>query len=739
MSKKSRNYPRSKVVARENSLNEPAYISWAGKDATEQQKAFTQMSKSVDEYIGISRTSGSFYGYDYSNLAPNVSGRPGLTRDGYEAFRPNERIPSKHTDICAAADAAYQNNGLIRNVIDLMSDFACQGIRLVHPNKRIEKFYRQWWNRVNGTDRSERFLNLLYRQGNVVIRRQTAKIKTNSEQTIYKAIAAPDTTVKREKVPAKEIPWRYNFLDPCMVTAIGGPLASFVGEPVLGVRISEEVRRIINNPKSDAERNLVANLPDEIRKAAKTRSPVLLPPDKTSVFYYKKDDWRAWANPMIHSIMKELFLLEKLKLADIAALDGAISNIRILKLGSLEHQIAPSKALMARLGEILETHTGVGTMDLVWGPDIELIESTTQVHQFLGEEKYKPTLNAIYAGLGIPPTLTGTFGAAGTTNNFISLKTLTQRLEYGRMVLNMFWDQEIIQVQKAMGFRFPARVEFEMTNLADEEQQKALLIQLADRSLISDELLQQYWGHDPEMERIRINREQRERDSGATVAKAGAFHDPQFGIALKKVALQTGSITMGQTGVYEDAPSSHMKAFKKQPGEKTALEMRPKPAAGVGAKGKKKSKKAGVSGQGRPKTSKDSKKRKTKKFTPKSKAMLEVWGRAAQAAIAVVLNDGILSQFGKKNMRSLSHQQLSDAENIKFGVLSHVEPFGVLDENTIVEALQKGKTDSIFELTYNDWAAGIQKTLGRSLTMDEIRQIQVCVFAAIHGEDDGDN
>ena len=72
--------------------------------------------------------------------------------------------------------------------------------------------------------------------------------------------------------------------------------------------------------------------------------------------------------------------------------------------------------------------------------------------------KYTPHLNSVYAGLGIPPTLTGTYGAAGTTNNFISLKTLTQRLQYGRDVLQRFWAKEIEEVQKAMGFRKKTKI-----------------------------------------------------------------------------------------------------------------------------------------------------------------------------------------------------------------------------------------------------------------------------------------
>ena len=36
-----------------------------------------------------------------------------------------------------------------------MGDFASQGIRLVHPNKRIERFYRNWFEKIKGEERSE--------------------------------------------------------------------------------------------------------------------------------------------------------------------------------------------------------------------------------------------------------------------------------------------------------------------------------------------------------------------------------------------------------------------------------------------------------------------------------------------------------------------------------------------------------------------------------------------------------
>jgi hypothetical protein len=339
---------------------------------------------------------------------------------------------------------------------------------------------------------------------------------------------------------------------------------------------------------------------------------------------------------MIYSIMDDIFIIEKLKLADLAALDGAISNIRIFKLGSLEHKVAPTKAATAKLAQILQNNVGGGTMDLVWGPDIELLESKTNVHQFLGEGKYIPHLNSVYAGLGIPPTLTGTFGAAGTTNNFISLKTLTQRLQYGRKILTAFWKQEIAAVQKAMGFRFPAKVEFDRMDLSNEDAEKALLIQLADRNIISDELVQTAFGFDSDMEKVRVKREQRERDTDSYVPKSGPYYSPEIDNELRKISLQTGIVTPSEVGLELD---------KKKGGQKSAMDAKNEVMIQKQSTGP--TKPAGVSGQGRPKNSKDSGQRQTKKFSPQTGASLQIWANEAQDKINEIMNPYFLEFYNK--------------------------------------------------------------------------------------------
>ena len=58
----------------------------------------------------------------YSNLEENISVRPPFTRHTYERFRPGERIPEKDDDIMTSCRNAYQSVGVIRSVVDLITE-----------------------------------------------------------------------------------------------------------------------------------------------------------------------------------------------------------------------------------------------------------------------------------------------------------------------------------------------------------------------------------------------------------------------------------------------------------------------------------------------------------------------------------------------------------------------------------------------------------------------------------------
>ena len=714
-------YPKSDAVHSASQEPQEAYVFW-GDDEKSKAKALEQSAGALEEYDVVQKsTAGHRYRLDYSNLDTNTSGRPGLTRSDYDFFRPEESVPVKAKNILAKAEEIYQRVGLVKNVIDLMGDFAVQGIRVVHKNKRTQRFYQRWFEKCEGRDRSERFLNNLYKSGNVVINKQTAKINETVEKKMYRGVAAADLVVNDlgKEVEAKVIPWKYTFIDPLFVDVASGPLAAFVPQKEYELILPPGIRKLINSPKTDSDKKIIADLPPAIVEAAKQKQKYPLDPDKTLVFHYKKDDWQSWAYPMIYSIMDDITVIEKLKLADMAALDGAISNIRIFKLGSLEHKIAPTKAATSKLAQILGNNVGGGTMDLVWGPDIEMMESHTNVHQFLGEGKYVPHLNAVYAGLGIPPTLTGTFGAAGTTNNFISLKTLTQRLQYGRDVLISFWAKEIEEVQKAMGFREPARIEFDRMDLSNEEAEKSLLIQLADRNLISDEMLRKRFGLDADMEQSRVVRENKQRQNKKSIPKAGPYHDANFDSQVKKLVVQNGTATPSEVGVNLEP---------RKDGEQTAVEIKQALT--------KPDKPTGTPGEGRPKNSKDSEKREERTFLPQTGASVTIWATQAQEAISEIVNPMFLEFNQKKNLRSLSNEQTQELENIKSRILFNIQPYSAISHQMVHDILNDchgSKMASIMS-NYDKWKNNIQNSLNRSLTLDEQKYAKSSFYAVVYNK-----
>lgn len=725
------------------------YVTW--EDDAGRALAMKSVGDALAKSEPIVRTHGTDI---FLDVAPNnVSVRDGFGRGDYDTFRGEDRLPTKPKDVIRACMRSYKKVGIVRNVIDLMGDFATQGIDLNHPNERIEAWYKEWFRRVGGKERSERFVNLFYRTGNVVVKRQTAKLSVKQEDAMRRSQAAPDIQIPPEAILEKrEVPWRYTYLNPLTLEVMADELAIFVGSEdfVYGVRVPKTLARKIKEPKTDNERRLVSRLPKDVLQAILNEEEfVQLDQDKVRGFYYKRDDWEAWASPMVEAILADLQVLDKMKLADLAALDGAISCIRVWKLGSAEAKIMPTEVAIARLAEMLTNNVGGGVMDLVWDFAIELEETSTDVHQFLGSTKYEPVLTSIYAGLGIPPTMTGAATSGGFTNNFISLKTLTERLQYGRDTLAAFWDSEIRLVQKAMGFRFPATLTFDRMTLSDESAEKALLIQLADRDLISWESVVERFGESPEIEQVRMRREMRRRDNGQLPEKASPYHKPFKEHELKNTFASQGVVTPSQVGVELEPNEEGQKTFVQQQNDQTNKSARvalkgqqaqndhqfrtEKLQLKHGAHPNQQEKAPGQPGQGRPKNAKDSQKRKQKVVKPRTSAKLfqtMAWAENAQAQLEQLAKPALLKALGHKTLRDLTDEQALAFERYKFIALCRLSPNTVIDSTTMVELSKAelslpGPVDALIRETIAQHA----RANGKEPTLEVLRRYQAGAYA----------
>ena len=189
--------------------------------------------------------------------------------------------------------------------------------------------------------------------------------------------------------------------------------------------------------------------------------------------------------------------------------------------------------------------------------------------------------------------------------------------------------------------------------------------------------------------------------------KADPFHNGNVENEYKKIALQKGEIGIDDVTDLEPKPVEQK-------------ENTPEP------KQEKETKENTDPQGGRPKFTKDSEPRKQRRVLPKTtpKASVMIWSQEAQKKISAILNPGLLSHYGKKNLRELSKAQLKELEEIKFRVLCNLSPYEkiteekilkVLDENPTVNEVQRSTKASIF--------TDFVDQSGREPSIDELRHI----------------
>lgn len=507
---------------------------------------------------------------DHLSIASTINDRSGFNRHDFYEKRKDQAIPTDHASIVASCQAIYRKIGLIRNVIDLMADFASEGLDLSHPVKRQERFYRKWAQKVKLADRANNFMRLLLRDANVIIRRKMASLTIPAFKDMSKAFMGfrsvqplglpvvedvvkemPEkiTKDKKGKRLKKEIPWKYTFLQPTRIKKISGEVGGFFGDDEVAIELSAALIKSIKSPQTKAEKDFVDKLPAEIISAVtglnKSSPSVLIKLNKENIYidYYKKDDWQEWGTPFLYGILEDVLFKEKMRLADMSALDGVIDVIRLWKLGNSEQKIFPTPAAVNKLIDILQHNTGGGVMDLVWDDMIQLQTNYPPTDKILGPEKYRSVDRDILQGLGVPDSLIGgsDLGTRNAQSAFVQLKTLKERLEYVRSRALAWMENELRMVAVAMNFKDIPVINFSNMSLRDEAAEKLLIMNLLDRNVISVESVQKTFGFDfmIELQRMKDERDIRDKDK-PVLEKAGPFYRPESVMKLQEEVQKDG-------------------------------------------------------------------------------------------------------------------------------------------------------------------------------------------------------
>jgi hypothetical protein len=662
--------------------------------------------------------------------AGNVDLQAGFNRHDRNLHRPEDVLPTGHSDIIATCQAIYKKVGMIRNIIDLMADFASEGLELKHPIKKQEKFYKAWAKKVDLSGRAHDWLKLFLRDGNVIVRRKNAQItipviKQMTKADIVGLMSLEETSVEEKpeklkkevkKVKKGEIPWRYVFISPVVVEKIGGEVGRFYGGDRLAMRISPDLRNSITKPKTNAESDFVKRLPSEIVKKIKNKrinsTLLALDPERTYVDYYKKDDWEDWGTPFLFGVLEDILLKEKMKLADVAALDGVINVTRIWKLGDHTEKILPTAAAVNKLIDLLQYNVSGGIKDIVWDSMIDMKVEYPPIDKILGDEKYKAVNRDIMKGLGVPEALVG--GVDLATRNaetaFVQLKTLIERLEYARERCVRWLTSELSIVSDAMGFKRIPSISFGTMSLRDEAAEKQLMIQLADRGFVSIQAIHEIFGTDFVSEVQRIREEQGIRDKDSKILeKSNPYFRPISQMELQhKFRIELEKLKQLQMGNQDE--------LSKRGGDNPNGDQ---------------PRDSGNNNPGRPPNTVDTNPRDER--TEKTLSVYKVKGEEHLLNINKIIDPLYLKSKGVKGIRALNKGQTQELERMKFLILATLQLNDTVTQD-LIHQRTTAKFNKIMEIFGNALDQAFLRhaeILGRPAKLNERRSLAASIWATV--------
>lgn len=642
----------------------------------------------------------------YRDIVSNITVRNPYSEEDYYNFREGEELPTTPKGIMALGMKYYKTNPIVKNTIDTMSEFSANGMVVNHKSERIQKLYRSYLAKIDSYSINEQFVRILLKAGAVVVNRSMAKVKKAELEDMYLGLAE-DQEFPKIVFKTKEIPAGYSFLNPLHVNLPHEDISMFMGKKNYFLSLPRKLADSIKRMNKKELEEFANEFPPEIAKqlrAGKTDIP--LNPEKVTIFNYKKDDFEVWGEPIHACILDDLIHYDKVRLADKTTLDSIASRIRLWKIGHLdgEYSFLPGEEAYNKLNDILASIPSGGVADIVWNPGIEVEELSKDAHLFLTSEKYRAPLNAIYQGLGVPRTANDD---NSFNNNYFGLKTMVERLNYARNVLKTFWVEEFKKIHLALGLPGePPSVMFDEISVANKEQMLALVRDLVDRNLISQEEGRRIFNTDPEIEEYRVKKEERRRKAKSTPMKASPYHNPNLNSDLEKIALQKGLVTPEDVGVDTSLSKKEIMDIVKPKIPNTQSK--------------------GPVGQGRPKNSADKNGRKKRIVKPRG-AMANIWYTSVQSKVHDILVNKSLEKFGKKNQRQLSTAETDRIEKEKFAVLYNL-PFGSEINSELISGVSNILPDEVLK-KYNYLLATFVNSFGRQPNIDEQRilQIEVCM------------
>jgi len=664
--------------------------------------------------------------------------------------------------LIASCMMSYLGYGVVRNIIDLYSDFATEGIEIDHPDESVRNFYKTWATKVDLRDRVHSMFLNLFVAGNVFVHRRWANLTdkekramkraqsaenindmlvirgTTSDTTVSgreegfidwflgekeihlgddskngKAKAAPESPQDEQmpENPDKQIPWGYTFLNPLQMELRGRKLRgdhywimAIDKRDTLDIAKGMGLHSTYNQELGTTEMNLPKEFLGRIKKyngpGAGYAAEVKLNREELSVIQAPgKWDWFDWAVPFCYPALRALSFKDCLRNMEMKACQSVINSIFLFKLGDIEKGMPAEDEHFERLADMLQMPGQA--INILWNEAITAEAIQADVAGIFDTGKHDSADKDILTALGIPEVLVG--GKGGNfSNSYVAVATVLERLESYRNKVMTWLMNELKIIADAMGFKKLPTVRFGRTSLKDEKAQQTFMMGLYDRGILSADTLLEEGGTTAEIEASKMKDEK-------TKYKEKDIFEPK--------------------GPFVKDP-------KPAPGTPGA-----KPPGGAKPKAKPKTPNGRPAGTDTGPTGKQSNPRGPKgqnvAYLLETQEILQRRGRAMLEQLEMFINDRVLRAKARENpnlkhVKNLRAQERERLEWLIYNVFSHMptpqSDEDKLQDDFIVNMLRSDACESVkvdvFNM-YTEKVSDYSKTYGKAPTREMRRQFMV--------------
>lgn len=390
------------------------------------------------------------------------------SRDGVDAH-----------DAITLARKAYFNFGLLRNLIDAMTEIANTKLYIRGGSQKAKNFFYSWFKVAKINNLAEQFFREYLRSGNVFIFKLQANLRDNNIADMRDAFG--------NDIQIKEFPYRFIILNPESVHSDSTINYSFPTYRLILNSYQLSMFRGGNVTKMSPDARAIwesydNTTKDLIRKGGKPYFAIN--PDQIVSIFYHKQDYEPFAMPMAAPVLADINAKMELKKIDMAVARTTERAMLLITNGEKmddQGRGGVNLQMIAHLNNLVKSQSAVRTIVADYTTKAEWV--IPDINKVLGSEKYKQLDNDIIIGLNAQIFSNEEKYSNTNTKAHIFIK----RLEEARRIFLDFLQDEIDKISKELNFRKKPQVEFEDITIVDNVQKDRVITRLGELGLLTPE------------------------------------------------------------------------------------------------------------------------------------------------------------------------------------------------------------------------------------------------------------